>query len=88
MLEAAAAAAAEVGAGRLDSIRRWRLDGLDHRPPEPRAGLDDFGPHPVARDGAADEEDVALDPPNPLAPEGEVVDRQIEDVTTPRFRHD
>ena len=88
VLEAAAAAAAEVGAGRLDSIRRWRLDGLDHRPPEPRAGLDDFGPHPVARDGAADEEDVALDPPNPLAPEGEVVDRQIEDVTTPRFRHD
>jgi hypothetical protein len=88
MLEAAAAAAAEVGAGGFDSVRGGRLERLDHRAPETRARLDDSGPHAIARDRAADEENVTLDPTDPLATECEVVDRQIEDVTTPRFCHD
>ncbi len=88
VLESAAAAAAEVGAGGFDSIRGGRLERLDHRAPESRARLDDPDPQTVARDRAADEEDVALDPTDPFATECEVVDRQIEDVATPRFCHD
>ena len=88
VLEAAAATAAEVGAGGFDSVRGGRFERLDHRAPESRARLDDPGPHAVARERAADEEDVALDPTDPLATECEVVDRQIEDVAAPRFCHD
>ena len=88
VLEPAAATAAEIGAGRLDPVGRRRLERFDDRAAEPGARLHHSDPHPVAWDGAADEEDVALDPADPLAAESEVVDRQIEDIAAPRFRHD
>jgi hypothetical protein len=56
--------------------------------PESRARLDDPDTQAVPGQGPPHEHDVALDPADPLAAEGEVVDDQIEDLTTPRFRHD
>src|SRR5262245_23755662 len=88
VLEPTAAAAAEVGAGRLHPIGRRTLDSFDGRPPEPRPRLDHFDPHPITWDRAAHEEDVTLHSPDALAPEGEVVDRQVEDVAAARFCHD
>src|SRR2546427_94432 len=88
VLESATAAATEVGARRLHPVGRGRLQGLDYRPPESRARLDHPHAYPVAGDRAAHENDVTLSPAHALAAEGEVVNRQIEDIAAPRFCHD
>src|SRR5262249_9990539 len=88
VLQAAAAAPAEVGAGRVDSSGRRALVQLDPPTPKPRACLDDSYTQATSRQGPPNEDEVPLDPAAPLAAEGEVVEGEIENPPPPRFRHD
>ena len=80
MLEAAAAAAAEVWAGGVDALRGRLLDGVDDPPPEARAHLHEPHAEAIAGQAARDEDHVAIGPPDALAPEGQVVDRQGQNL--------
>ena len=71
MLKAAPATLPEIGAGRVDAIRRAREDLLDHAAPVPRAGLRHLHAQPVAGQTAAHEHHVALEPPDAFSSEGE-----------------
>src|SRR5262249_60845204 len=88
VLQTAAAAPAEVGAGRVDPIGGRRLDRFDHSTPKARARLDDPYAQAIPRQGSPNEDHLAFDSADTLAAEGEVVDSQLDDFTTPRFRHD
>ena len=87
VLEAAAAAPAEVRARRLDAIRRGRLHGLDHAPA--KAGSRFREPHSqtISRQPAADEHHVAVGAAHALAPEGQVVHGQRQNISASRARH-
>jgi hypothetical protein len=80
VLEAAAAAAPKVWAGRLHALRRRLLDGVDDPAPEAGAHLHEPDAEPIAGQAARDEHHVAIGPPDALAAEGQVVDRQGQNL--------
>ena len=88
MLQAAAAASSEVGAGRLHAVGRGREDGVDGRPPVTPARLGQRHPEAIAGQPAAHEHDVAVRAAHTLAAEGEVVDDELNGFATFRLRHD
>ena len=51
------------------------------------ASMFNADPQPVPRYGVTDEHDVTVDPPDRLAPEGEIVDGQVDHVSAARFCH-
>ncbi len=81
MLEAAAAAAPEVGAGRLHAVRATAasMASMTPRPKRERA-CDRAGRGAIAGQAARDEDHVAVGPPDALAAEGEVVDGQGQNL--------
>ncbi len=87
VLEAAAAAAPKVWAGRLHALRRRLLDRVDDPAPEARARLHEADPEAIAGQAARDEDHVAIGPPDALAPEGQVVDRQGQNLPAFGSRH-
>src|SRR5205823_2860486 len=88
VLQAAAAAAAEVRARRLDALGRWDQHGVDDRAAEARAALEHPHPQTVTRQPAPDEDDVAVRPAHPFAAERQVVDDELQQVAALRLGHD
>ena len=80
VLEPAPAAAPEVGARGLHPLGRGLDHRLDHAAPEARASLHEPDLQPIARQPAGHEHHVTVGAPDALAAEGQVVDRQGQNL--------
>ena len=87
MLETAAAAASEVGAGGLHPIGGRLLHRLDEAAAEARAGLDQPHPHGIPGHAPRHEHHVAVDATDALSPEREVVDGHGQGIAASGSRH-
>lgn len=82
VLEPAAAASPDVRARGLHAVRRRNLHLFDHPSGEPRPGLDEPDPDTVAGNPASNKHHIPVRAPHPIAPEGEVVNGQGEEIAS------
>ncbi len=87
VLQPAPPAAPEIRARRLHPLGRRLEHRLDDTATEPGAHLDEPHLQPITRQRARHEDHVSIGPPDALAAEGQVVDRQGQNLPAFGSRH-